>query len=329
MVRDTVTKNILTGVTVKVKGSNIALLSDSTGEVQLSRIGTGLHTLVLTSIGYQTKEVTFDLPLKMRTEILLEQERTSLEEVQVTATRSSRSIDDIPTRIETITAGELHEKAVMQPGNIRMLLTESTGIQTQQTSAVSGNASIRIQGLDGRYTLMLKDGFPLYGGFSGGLSILQIPPLDLKRVEVIKGSSSTLYGGGAIAGLINLVTKEPANKRELTFLSNLNQTGALDLNGWYGQKFDKIGVTLFATRNSQRAYDNNKDGFSDIPRFTRYTISPKFFFYPDHSTTLSFGLNTSFENRLGGDMQVIRKDPDAVHSYFERNISDRYSTQFK
>jgi iron complex outermembrane receptor protein len=88
----------------------------------------------------------------------------------------------------------------MKPGDIRMMLNESTGIQTQQTSATSYNYSIRIQGLDGRYTQLLKDGFPLYAGFSGGLSLMQVTPLDLKQVEVIKGSSSTLYGGGAIAG---------------------------------------------------------------------------------------------------------------------------------
>src|SRR3546814_7816009 len=85
----------------------------------------------------------------------------------------------------------------MKPGDIRMLLAESTGIQTQQTSATSGNSSIRIQGLDGKYTQMIRDGFPLYSGFSGGLGLLQIAPLDLQQVEVIKGSSSTLYGGGA------------------------------------------------------------------------------------------------------------------------------------
>src|SRR5258708_27431656 len=101
-----------------------------------------------------------------------------------------------------------------------MLLTESTGIQTQQTSATSASASIRIQGLDGKYTQMLKDGFPLYSGFASGLSILQIPPLDLKRVEVIKGSPPTFYGGGAFPGLINFVTKDPSNKRELSLLVN-------------------------------------------------------------------------------------------------------------
>jgi outer membrane receptor for ferrienterochelin and colicins len=252
-----------------------------------------------------------------------------LEEVQITATRSSRSIRDIPTRVETITAGELHEKAVMQPGNIRMLLTESTGIQTQQTSAVSGNAGIRIQGLDGRYTMMLKDGFPLYGGFSGGLSILQIPPLDLKRVEVIKGSSSTLYGGGAIAGLVNLVTKEPAENRELTFLANANQSGAYDFNGYYGQKFKRTGVTIFAARNTQRAYNNNDDAFSDIPEYKRYTLNPRLYWYLPHSGTISVGLNTSFENRRGGDMFVLNKVTDSSHTYFERNRTNRYSSQLK
>jgi iron complex outermembrane receptor protein len=126
-----------------------------------------------------------------------------------------------------------------------MLLTESTGIQTQQTSQVSGSASIRIQGLDGKYTQLLQDGFPLYSGFAGGLSILQIPPLNLRRAEIVKGSASTLYGGGAIAGLINLITKEPTEKRELSFLSNLNQTHALDLSGFYAEKYkNNIGITF-------------------------------------------------------------------------------------
>src|SRR4051812_34910811 len=85
-----------------------------------------------------------------------------LEEVQVSTTRSSRSIQDIPTRIEFIAGEELDEKANMKPGDIRMMLSESTGIQTQTTSATSGNSSIRIQGLDGRYTQILKDGFPMF-----------------------------------------------------------------------------------------------------------------------------------------------------------------------
>lgn len=99
----------------------------------------------------------------------------------------------------------------MKPGDIRMLLNESTGIITQQTSATSGNASIRIQGLDGRYTQILKMD-SRFAGAASGLGLLQTPPLDLKQVEIIKGSTSTLYGGGAIAGLINLISKLPKRK---------------------------------------------------------------------------------------------------------------------
>src|SRR5690242_19320103 len=129
----------------------------------------------------------------------------------------------------------------MKPGDIRMLLNESTGIQTQQTPATSYNSSIRIQGLDGRYTQVLRDGFPLYAGFSGGLSLMQVTPLDLKQVEVIKGSSSTLYGGGAIAGLVNLVSKVPGNKRELSFIVNGTSGKEWDASGFYSQKFKKTG----------------------------------------------------------------------------------------
>lgn len=140
-----------------------------------------------------------------------------MEEVLIRSTRSRRSIANLPTRVEVISGEELAEKGNMKPGDIRMLLNETTGIQTQQTSATSYNSSIRIQGLDGKYTQLLKDGYPLYSGFSGGLSLLQIVPLDLQQVEVIKGSSSTLYGGGAIAGLVNLISKTPGEERELNF----------------------------------------------------------------------------------------------------------------
>src|SRR5690625_368465 len=133
----------------------------------------------------------------------------------------------------------------MRPGDIRMLLAESTGIQVQQTSAISGSSNFRIQGLDGRYTQLLKDGFPLYSGFAGGLSIMQIPPLDLYQVEVVKGANSTLYGGGAIAGLVNLISKEPQDERELSFLANASTSNARDLSGYYSERFDSFGLTLF------------------------------------------------------------------------------------
>ena len=330
IIKDEKTNEPLIGVSVFLKGTQIGTTSDDKGFAELKNIPSGKQTIIFQSIGFNKKEIDFLFPKDSSIEIFLEHSTSELDEVKiVSSTRSSRNIKNIPTRIETISGEELNEKSVMQPSNIKMLLTESTGIQTQQTSQVSGSASIRIQGLDGKYTQLLQDGFPLYSGFAGGLSILQIPPLNLKRAEVIKGSTSTLYGGGAIAGLINLISKEPTSKREISFLTNINQTGALDLSGFYSERYKKTGLTFFASSNFQKAYDANDDGFSDIPKFDRYTINPKFFYYPNDKTTFSFGVNAGFEKRTGGDLQVIKGKADATHSFFETNNSNRYSTQAK
>lgn len=330
-IKDATTGEPLVGSTAILQGTTNGSSADINGNIEIRNIPDGKQIIIFRYIGYLEKQDTIIFPLTDTTTrvVLLQSEAKQMEEVVVSATRSSRTISDIPTRIETIAAGELEEKNTMQPANAKMILTESTGIQTQQTSATSANASIRIQGLDGKYTQLLKDGFPLYSGFSGGLSLVQIPPLDLKRVEVIKGASSTLYGGGAIAGLINFVTKVPTEKKELSFLVNGNLSKASDISGFYSQKFKKIGMTIFASQNLQAAYDANKDGLSDIPKISRYTFNPRFFYYINNTSTLSLGINSSFENRLGGDMKLINDKADSIHSYFEKNISNRVSSQLK
>ena len=133
----------------------------------------------------------------------------------------------------------------MRPANVSMLLHESTGLQVQQTSATSGNASIRVQGLDGKYTQLLKDGYPNYGNFASGLSILEIPPLDLKQVEVIKGPASTLYGGGAIAGVVNFISKMPKEKLEVRFYVQQSHIGQTNIGRYASQKKGKFGYSVF------------------------------------------------------------------------------------
>ena len=157
-----------------------------------------------------------------------------LEEIVITSTRNRRSFEQQPTRVEVLGGEEINEKANMKPGDIRMMLNESTGIHVQQTSATSFNSNIRIQGLNGKYTQLLRDGLPMYGGFSSGLGLLQIAPLDLQQVEVIKGANSTLYGGGAIAGLVNLVTKKPGIEPETSMLLNATSAGGLDAQSYDG-----------------------------------------------------------------------------------------------
>jgi iron complex outermembrane receptor protein len=167
----------------------------------------------------------------------------------------------------------------------------------------------------------------LYSGFSGGLGLLQVVPLDLKQVEVIKGASSTLYGGGAIAGLVNLVSRMPKEERELSFLLNGTSAAGLDISGFYAQKFEKVGSTVFASYNSGNPYDPADIGFSAIPRYRRVTLNPKLFVYASPKTTLNVGFNGTVEDRTGGDMQYLEGNGDDIHSYFEKNNTKRFSTQ--
>ncbi len=332
IIKDSESKEALGSASITWKEKKQTVTSDTTGRVVITGIPSGSHTFVISHVGFEEKVVTYTFPLAMADGITIELSRSEDEEeeeaVVVTSTRSIRTIQNIPTRVELIAGEELEEKGNMKPGDIRMMLNESTGIQTQQVSATSANSSIRIQGLDGRYTQLLKDGFPLYAGFSGGLGLLQTPPLDLKQVEVIKGASSTLYGGGAIAGLVNLISKVPTEERELKFLINGTSAGGLDVNGFYGQKFEKVGLTVFASRNTSKAYDPSNTGFTAIPKTERYVLNPKLFLYFSPKTTMNIGFNTIIENRTGGDIAYIKGNGDANHSYFEKNKSNRYSTQF-
>ena len=330
VIKDSEKKEPLMGVTAQVTGTTIATISDENGHIILTGIANGLQEIQFSYIGFAQRTDSFNFPLEDTApiEILLYEQSEDLEEIVISSTRSTRTIQNIPTRIEFIGGEELDEKGNMKAGDIRMLLSESTGIHVQTTSPTSANASIRIQGLDGRYTQILKDGFPIYSGASSGLGLLQIPPLDLKQVEVIKGSTSTLYGGGAIAGLVNLISKTPTEERDLRFHLNGTSGGGLDINGFYGQKFKKIGTTIFASHNRNGAYDPAKIGFSAIPKFERFVLNPKLFVYFNDKTKMNFGVNTTIENRLGGDMLYIKGKGDNTHQYFEKNKTQRYSTQF-
>lgn len=316
----------LAGATVTIISLKKAAVADSAGLATFSDIPAGFYQLKVSYVELEDQEVNIQVPQTDGAviEIIMNKGEEQEEEVVVRATRISRTIANMPTRVEVINGEELAEKANMKPGDIRMMLNESTGIQTQQTSATSFNAGIRIQGLEGRYTQILRDGYPLYSGFSGGLSILQITPLDLRQVEVIKGAASTLYGGGAIAGLVNLVSKTPGKARELNFLANGTSAGGLDLSGFYSQRYGKAGLTLFASRNSNKAFDPAGIGLTAIPKFERYAISPRLFLY-GKKTTADIGIDFITEDRTGGSLDYIK---NGGSGYFEKNNTDRITTQF-
>ena len=314
----------LANASVIISQLNKGTKTDSSGLAVFSNLPNGTFKVEVSFVGFTASQKTVTLPSVNSIEMVLEEGNDDENpNVIVTATRTDRSIRNTPTRVEVIAGGEISENTSMRPGEIKMLLNETTGLITQQTSAISNTANLRIQALEGRYTQILRDGFPLYSGLSEGLSLVQIAPLDLKQVEIIKGSSSTLYGGGAIAGLINLVSKTPTEKRDLSLLANGTSSGGLDLSTFYGERFKTVGVTVFGSRNTSKPYDPSNTGLTAIPKFTRYTITPRLFLYGG-KTNANAGVSFITEDRLGGDMNYVK---NGNAGYFEQNNSDRFTTQ--
>lgn len=311
-----------------VSNNRLLATSDSAGTALIS-LPAGTHRLLFTVTGYQPLDTAITLPGITSLDIKLYSKESDLEEVTIVAsTRNNQDIESSPQKIEVLGATELSEEAGIKPGNIASILGDVSGVQIQQSSATSGNSNVRIQGLDGRYTQILRDGMPLYDGFSGGFGILTVPPLDLKQIELVKGAASTFYGGGAIGGIVNLISKRPTFKQTADALINYTTLKEFNANAYAAKRNNIFGYTLFAGYTGQQAVDVNKDGLSDVPDARSILVHPRLYCYPNTNTTLSLGYSGSFDNRTGGDMQVLRSNSDSIHRFYEKNTSRRHTGEY-
>lgn len=241
----------------------------------------------------------------------------TLDTVVVQTTRSGRLAQDEPVKVELINREEIEEKAIMRPGNIATLVNETGGIRVQVTSPALGAANIRVQGLYGRYTSLLADGLPLYGGQASSLGLLQIPPTDLGRVEVIKGSASSLYGASALGGVINLVSREPDGEVEGEVLLNLTSRDGQDLTAYGAVPLsNQLSASLTVGAHRQSLEDFDGDGWIDIPAYERFTARPRLFWEGQNGATAYATLGFMTEDREGGTREG-RTVPDGT--FFPQN----------
>ncbi|TAL58504.1 MAG: TonB-dependent receptor [Bacteroidetes bacterium] len=324
IVKDSTTSEILPGANAKFPPAYpLVGTADIQGKIFLPKVLEGRYEVTISCIGYQEKKYNVEIPIDTLLTALLQPDQRLLEEITVAATRTNARIEDAPMKAEVLGLEEMDEENGIKPGNITSLLGDISGIQIQQSSAVSGNANVRIQGLGGEYTQILRDGLPLYEGFSGGFGILQVPPIDLKQIEIIKGSASTLYGGGAIGGIINLVSKEPSEKPEGLITLNQSSLTERNFNGYCSVKKNKRGASIFSGVTYQNAFDVNKDGFSDVPKIQNLIIHPRLLFYLDTKTTLAIGFSSTYETRRGGDMEALKNNRDSLHTFYQEDKTDR------
>lgn len=231
-----------------------------------------------------------------------EHEKKPIEKIQVTASRLGRIVTESATRTEIINAEEIHEKALMRPGNISMLVAETGGVRVQNTSPALGSANIRLQSLYGRYTQLLSDGLPLYGGQSIGL--LQIPPTDLANVEIIKGSASSLYGGSALGGVINLISRTPSDEFEGEVLLNATSKNGQDVTSYFAAPLtDSISASVTAGLHHQHEQDLDDDGWLDMASYNRASVRPRIYWEGDNGANLYVTVGAMTEQRDGGTVE--------------------------
>jgi outer membrane receptor for ferrienterochelin and colicins len=287
-----------------VRSENRSATTDASGRARLV-LPAGRRTLVVTRIGFVPKRVNMiviaDSTVSVTVDVAMEDKMSEMEEVTVTATRTERLAGQTPLRVEVLDEMEVDENTLMAPSGITMLLNETPGIRVQSASPSLGTGSVRILGLSGQYTAMLADGLPLYGGAASALGPLDISPVDLRRVEIIKGAASSLYGGQALGGVINLVSKPATGQNEV--LLNRRTMGVTDAATWLSRRLtEHSGLSLLASGTIQSAADSDDDGWGDQARANRWGIRPRFAFSDSGGRSLFVTAGYGYDDREGGTL---------------------------
>ena len=261
----------------------------------------GTHLVRVRLIGFKPDSFSVTLAANADTTVAIELKPAAeeLEQMYVTSTRGVKRLEDEPTRIEVLGGDDVAEKTEMRPQDLKGFLTEMAGVRMQTTSAATGAAGVRLQGLKPRYSLILADGLPLYGNGGIGLDLLQMPPADLRQIEVVKGPASALYGANALGGTINLVSKRPGDESDL-LVHGTSQAGGNGF-GWISKKAsDRFGYTGVVGVHTQGARDSDGDGWLENPEVQRVEARPRLFFESPGGASTFLTVGATIENRGGG-----------------------------
>ncbi len=250
-------------VTVTVKGTRLGTTTDGSGHYKLANLPLGKCTVVAQFLGYksQEKEVFMEKGKAVELFFELEEDVMNLDQVVVTGTRTQHYVKDVPIRTEVITSKSIEDK---NASNLYEVLEGTPGIRVEQQCQYCNFSMIRMQGLGSENTQVLVNGQPIYSGLAGVYGLQQLGTDDVDRVEVIKGAGSALYGSGAIAGAINIITKEPSFVPEISAGAQFGSYGTNKYNGYASLRNEKgnIGLTVNAQKLTGDVIDQTGEGTS-------------------------------------------------------------------
>ncbi len=303
-VLDAHTKEHLSFVNVQVEGTALGCLTDESGHFYLKNLPEGELTIVFSMMGYETEKRTVTLRRDTLVEMNVAIAETSfmIDNVVVTANKYETKQREVATIVNVIPPLIIESTTSNSMADV---LNFQTGLRVEETCSNCGVPQIRINGLEGQYTQILMDSRPIFSSLASVYGLEQLPAGMVDRIEVIRGGGSALYGANAIAGVVNIITKEPSrNSLNISNSSAFTQTGTYDINTNMNASVvsenQKAGLFLFGVQRNRQQYDRDNDGYSDIPHLNSTTVGFRSYFKTSDYSKITAEYHHTTEFRRGG-----------------------------
>jgi outer membrane receptor for ferrienterochelin and colicins len=299
-------------ISIYLKGTTIGTTTDHTGHFQLINLNPDNYTLVAQGVGYKTKEVKVTVEQNKTTEIrfLLEEDVLNLDGVVVTADRKETSRKEAPVVVSTISSQTLK---TTQAVNVAGGLDFVPGLRVECNCQNCGFSQVRMCGLDGPYSQILINSRPIFSGLAGVYGLELFPASMIEQIEVVRGGGSVMFGGNAIAGTVNIITKEPAlntfnidGRFSVIGLGNEHGTSPasdklLNLNGSIVSSDLKSGISLYGFIRERDPFDENSDDFSEMVKMSNTTFGFNTYYKTSTYSKISLDFYRISEYRRGGN----------------------------
>ena len=318
--------DVLSYANIYLKKTKIGTSSNENGVYELKNIPKGNYTLIVSSIGYQTKseKISLDSNQKLIKNFSLS-ENNSLEEIVISGTLRPVAKSNSPVPVEVYSNTFFKKNPTP---SIFESLQNVNGVRPQLNCNVCNTGDIHINGLEGPYTFVLIDGMPIVSGLSTVYGLTGIPQALIERVEVVKGPASTLYGSEAVGGIINIITKKPSNAPVLSTDILSSSWGEINTDIGLRYKLSEktqglLGVNYF---NYQNRIDNNNDGFTDLTLQNRISFFNKINIERKNNKVFTIAGRYVYEDRWGGEMDWTKEFRGTDVKYGESIYTNRWET---
>lgn len=300
---------------VLIVGTDLGTTSDEGGHFTFSNLKAGKYLLRVSSVGYitQEKEVEVSDNATSLVHFQMEADNFITDEVVVSANRNEVSRKDAPV-VVNVMSQKLFE-TVNSP-DLAKSLNYQSGVRVENNCQNCTFPQVRINGLEGPYSQILINSRPVMSALSGVYGLEQIPVNMIERIEVVRGGGSALFGANAVAGTINIITKDPISN-SFQFNTNFTNMGGDAWEQYMGGNVSLVsddntyGIAMYETYRNRNPYDRDDDGFSEVGKLNSNTFGLRAYYRPSHFSRISLEYHTTNEFRRGGnkfDLQPHESD---------------------